>query len=94
MCVNAVRDIAGILCISPLATYRDRLPKDRFYALTDKLRDSGLPAGDGQTWSRLSRVRDTYEPMLAAMPDYFVIGLPEWMPATKIQAPLEAARRH
>ena len=54
MCVNALHSIAGILCIKPLATYPDRLTKDRFYALTDKLRDCRLPAGDGQTWSRLS----------------------------------------
>jgi hypothetical protein len=94
MCVNALHSIAGILCIKPLATYPDRLTKDRFYALTDKLRDCRLPAGDGQTWSRLSRVRDTYEPLLAAMADYFIIPLPEWIPSAKIEAPLEAAQQH
>jgi hypothetical protein len=94
ICVKATRNIAEILCLTPLATYPDRLTKDRFYALTDKLHESGLPAGDGQTWSRLSRVRDTYEPMLAAMADYFVIKLPEWIPAAKIEAPLEAVRQH
>ena len=52
MCLNALHSIAGILCIKPLATYPDRLTKDRFYALTDKLRDCRLSAGDGQTWSR------------------------------------------
>jgi hypothetical protein len=92
MCVNAMRAIGGILCIRPLATYPDRLPHDRFYALTDKLRDWELPAGDGQTWSRLSRVRDTYEPMLAAIADYFMIQLPDWMPKAKMEAPLEAVR--
>jgi hypothetical protein len=94
MCVSAMRNIGEILCINPVATYPDRLPRDRFLALRDKLREWHLPEGDAQVWPRLARVRESYEPMLAAMADYFVIQLPEWMPAApRIEAPLEAARQ-
>jgi hypothetical protein len=93
MCVSAMRSIAEILCIAPAEQYGQRLTRDRFYALREKLRDLALPSGDGDVWPRLERVRQSYEPLLAAMADYFVIELPEWIPSEAIEAPLEAAQR-
>ena len=91
MCLRALRSICTVLRVKPLATYPDRLPRDRFFALNDKLRELQLPTGDGDVWSRLSKTRDTYEPVLAALGDYFLIDLPQWMPNAKIEAPLEAS---
>jgi len=91
--VKALRSISDTLQVQPLARYHDRLPHERFLALTDRLRESRLPAGDGDVWSRLSKLRDRYEPMLAALGDYFIIPLPEWMPKAAIETPLEAVRR-
>jgi hypothetical protein len=92
MSVKALDSIAEILKIKPLARYPDRLPRERFVALTGALHDLRLPLGEGDVWSRLSKLRDQYEPLLAAMSDYFVIRLPEWMPKAAIEAPLEAIR--
>ena len=91
MCLSALKAIADTLRIAPLDRYSDRLPRDRFPALRERLTDWRLPAGDGDVWSRLSRIRRGYEPLLAAMATYFLIDLPEWMPASMIETPLEAA---
>jgi hypothetical protein len=92
MCLSAIRSLAAIFRVHPLATYPERLPPDRFYALIDKLHEWNLPDGGRDFEVRLSRVRDTYEPLIAAMGDYLLIRLPDWIPAAMIRAPLESAR--
>ena len=92
MCLRAMRSISETLRIEPLSTYDNRLPLERCSVLADKLREWDLPDGGRDFWPRLSQVRESYEPTLAAMAAYFLIGLPEWIPAAMIEAPLEAVR--
>jgi hypothetical protein len=80
MCTSALRNISKILHIQPLVGYTDRLSRTAFRELTEQLRRSELPAGEFDLWERLSRIRNGYEPLLAAMADYFVIELPAWVP--------------
>jgi hypothetical protein len=79
MSTTTIRNITQVLRIAPLEHYSDRLSPYAFQVLTEQLRRSGLPAGEGDVWSRLSRVRSGYEPLLAAMASYFVIELPGWV---------------
>src|SRR5436190_21535807 len=76
MCLVALRNIAGILRIEPLPEYRDRLSPNRVVAVGDKLCEWRLPAGGADFERRRSATRRDYEPLLAAMADYFVIQLP------------------
>jgi hypothetical protein len=79
MCTSALENISEILRITPLECYSDRLSPNAFHILTEQLRQSELPVGEGDVWRRLSNVRNGYEPLLAAMADYFVIELPAWV---------------
>jgi hypothetical protein len=80
MCTSALRNISEVIHLHPLEHYPDRLPRTAFGELTEQLRRSELSTGGGDAWERLSRVRNRYEPLLAAMADYFVIELPSWVP--------------
>jgi hypothetical protein len=92
MCTTALRNISQILRIQPLERYTDRLPRSAFRELTEQLRRSELPVGGADVWERLSRVRNGYEPLLAAMADYFVIELPAWVPPPRMEGVLDPAR--
>jgi hypothetical protein len=83
MCTGALRNIGGAIRIRPLERYADRLSTAEFGVLVEQLRGSGLPAGGDDAWQRLSRVRNEYEPLLAAMAHYFLIDLPAWVPRRK-----------
>ena len=88
MCTSAVRNITEILRIRPLQRYTDRLSPSAFHTLTEQLRQSELPVGEGDVWGRLLKVRNGYEPLLAAMAEYFVIELPAWVPTVSSEASL------
>jgi hypothetical protein len=92
ICLRALRSVGEILRIQPRPPRDPRLTEDQCRALRDKLREWELPDGGRDLWPRLARTRDGYEPLLAAFADYLVMELPEWIPATMIQSPLEAAR--
>jgi hypothetical protein len=92
MSTSAVRNIAHVLQIAPLQQYNDRLSPGAFEVLTEQLRQSGLPTGEGDVWGRLSDVRTGYEPLLAAMANYFVIELPAWVPPKTIERSLNSVR--
>jgi hypothetical protein len=92
ICLRALRGIGEILRLEPHGPRDPRLTEEQWGALSDKLREWELPDGGRDLWPRLSRMRDGYEPLLAAFADYLVMELPEWIPASMIQSPLEAAR--
>jgi hypothetical protein len=92
MCISALRNINEILQVRPLERYKDRLSPSAFHTLTEQLRRSGLPEGEGDVWGRLSKVRNAYEPLLSAMADYLVIKLPAWVPTVGIEDLLSPAR--
>ena len=92
ICLRTLRNIGEILRLDPDAARADRLTEEQCSALRDKLREWELPDGGRDLWTRLSRTRDGYEPLLAAFADYLVMELPEWIPASMIRTPLEAAR--
>jgi len=79
MSTSAMRNISEILRVQPMECYDSRLSQDTFYELIAQLQQNELPVGDADVWSRLSEIRDGYEPLLAAMADYFVIELPAWL---------------
>jgi hypothetical protein len=85
MCTSALLNISKILHIQPLVRYTDRLSRTAFRELTEKLQRSELPAGELGVWERLSRIRNGYEPLLAAMADYFVIELPAWVLPPRVE---------
>jgi hypothetical protein len=86
MCTATIRSITDVLHIRPPELYNDRLSARAFYALTEQLRQSELPVGEGDVWGRLSKVRNGYDPLLAAMAEYFVIELPAWVPSASVEA--------
>jgi hypothetical protein len=92
MSTSAVRNIAQVLHLAPLERYHDRLSPRTFEVLSGQLRRSGLPAGEGDVWGRLSKLRNGYEPLLAAMANYFVIQLPAWVPPADIEWPFDPVR--
>jgi hypothetical protein len=92
ICLRALRGIGEILRLEPHRPRDPRLTEEQWHVLRDKLRQWELPDGRRDLWPRLSRTRDDYEPLLAAFADYLLMGLPEWIPASMIQTPLEAAR--
>ncbi len=87
-----MRSISQILRIPPCEHYADRLPREAFGSLADTVRRTGLPVNEADAWEGLSHVRGEYEPLVAAMADYFLIHVPEWVPESRIAQPLEAAR--
>lgn len=88
MCANALGNITEVLGIQPAKRYPDRLPPATFHALMEHIQQSGPAAGGGDVWERLCRVRNDYEPLLAAVADYFVIELPAWVPSLCIEESL------
>jgi hypothetical protein len=91
MCSSALRNISKILRIRPLERYTDRLSRTAFRELTEQLQWSELPADQFGVWERLSRIRNGYEPLLAAMADYFVIELPAWVPPPRTEGARDPA---
>jgi hypothetical protein len=87
MCISAVRNITEILHIKPLDRCNNRLSPSSFHTLTEQLRQSKLPLGEDDVWGRLLQVRKCYEPLLAAMAEYFVIELPAWVSTVSVEAP-------
>jgi hypothetical protein len=85
MSINALRSINQVLHIAPLKRYSHRLSRSDFEVLSEELRQSGLPAGEGDVWERLSKIRNGYEPLLAAMANYFLIQLPAWVPPATVE---------
>ena len=92
ICLRALRGIGEILRLEPREPRDPRLTPEQWNTLRNRLRQWELPDGGRDLWPRLSRTRDGYEPLLAAFADYLVMELPEWIPASMIQSPLEAAR--
>jgi hypothetical protein len=92
ICLRALRGVGDVLRLEPRRPRNPRLTEEQWITLRDKLRGWELPDGGRDLWPRLSRTRDGYEPLLAAFADYLVMELPEWVPASIIQTPLEAAR--
>jgi hypothetical protein len=92
MSTSAVRNIAQVLQIAPLEHYNDRLSLSAFEVLIEQLRQSGLATGDSNVWGRLVKVRADYEPLLAALANYFVIELPAWVPLANIERSRNSVR--
>lgn len=94
MCINALRNIGVALHIHPLEGFTGRLSPPAFRELTQQLLRNGLPAGGYGIWDRLSSVRNSYEPLLAAIADYLVIELPAWVPTPRVEKSFDPSRAH
>ena len=76
MCIKALRNISQVLRITPAKRYGDRLSRTDFFELAEQLRQSGIHIDESGVWERLPCVRDSYEPLLAALADHLLIELP------------------
>jgi hypothetical protein len=85
MCAGALRSISDVLAIPPPKHYYDRLPQTAFSTLAERLWQSGLATDEGDVWGRLSKLRNSYEPLLAAIAEYFVVELPAWVPSVRME---------
>jgi len=79
MSTTALRNISEILRVQPMKCCYNRMTQNTFYELIAQLQQNGLPVGGADVWAGLSEIRDGYEPLLAAMAEYFVIGLLPWL---------------
>ena len=81
MARHAVVDIAAVFNLPPKKPLLERLDEEGFRRLRAMLRSAGLefsPAeGAGQ---RLQELRESYEPYIYALAEYFRFSLPPWVP--------------
>ena len=78
---HAVGDLCGVLGLRPRPTARDRLDAaaaDQLWAVANRMELVGDGAAAGR--DRLTAIRSTYEPYLAALADHLLMELPPWVP--------------
>lgn len=80
---HAMVDIAQVIGRKPEKVVADRLPPEKLQALRDALAQEGVTVCSSPSLeARLSELRAMYEPYVAALSDYLLMDLPEWMPKT------------
>lgn len=78
---HAAVDLTQVFGVPPRTSVPDRLPRAEFARLQFLFQAQGLPWRDPeQAASRLSALRQTYEPYLAALSALLRIPLPSWLP--------------
>jgi voltage-gated potassium channel Kch len=78
---HAAVDIALIFKIAPTAPDTDRLPTAQMVQLYQQLHDAGFQLRDIDAFtSKLTELRDLYEPFVCALSRRFLFGLPSFVP--------------
>lgn len=78
---HVVVDLTQVFGVPPLASVPDRLPNEELARVQLLFGAQGLPWRDPeQAAARLSALRQTYEPYLAALSALLRIPLPPWLP--------------
>jgi hypothetical protein len=81
MARHAVVDIAAVFNLPPGKRIPERLDKEGFVALQDMLGSAGLKfAPAEEAGNRLQRLRESYEPYVHSLSEYFSFPLPPWIP--------------
>jgi hypothetical protein len=78
---HAMVDIAQVFNRHPKAPVEDRLPPTRLAELRDALAADGVTVcGSPTLEARLTELRGLYEPYVAALGEFLLMELPDWMP--------------
>lgn len=81
MARHTLVDLAQVFSCPPLYSEQSRLSPEHFTEICDLLAAGGLKMRDRKDiGQKLFDLRMMYEPYLAAMSRYFLIGLPPWIP--------------
>lgn len=84
MCRHTVVDLAQIFYAAPRNSLRDRLPATDLERLRKIMNHSGLDLPDTPEFtSKLAKLRQMYEPYLAALARHLSVELPPWVLATE-----------
>lgn len=80
MARHALVDLTQVFSQKPVESFEDRLPPDRFEALYERLRESGINiCRDAHSMGRLKEMRELYEGYAVALSRYFRMPLPPWV---------------
>ncbi|MDR3742556.1 MAG: potassium channel family protein [Terracidiphilus sp.] len=81
MARHALIDLSQVLSLKPLADTTDRLPRERYEELYNRLCQSGVSVcRDGNSYERLRELRALYESHAEALAKYLHMQLPAWIP--------------
>src|SRR5581483_8778273 len=101
MARHALVDLSQILSAKPLVRPEDRLPRERYAQIYDKLCGMGVRVcGDQQSGARLNELRGLYEGYAEALSRYLEMPLPpffiehpkkdNWLTVARVRAEAEA----
>lgn len=81
MARHAVVDLAAVFNLPPKTPPAERLSEEDYEELRTMLSSVGalFPETDG-VYGRLKSVRETYEPYIDSLGEYFCLALPPWIP--------------
>jgi hypothetical protein len=78
---HAMVDIAQVFGQKPEKDIADRLPPEKLQQLRDALEAEGVTVCNSPTLEkRLTELRAMYEPYVAALSEFLLMDLPDWMP--------------
>ena len=81
MARHTMVDIAQVFKLSPRRDVPDRLPPERLAELRSSLAAEGITVCNSPTLeARLKDLRMMYDPYVAALSEYLLMDLPDWMP--------------
>ena len=86
MCRHTVVDLAQIFYAAPRNATRDRLPPADLERLRNVAGQAGLQLPDTPEFdAKLVKLRQMYEPYLAALARHLYVELPPWLPAAEAE---------
>lgn len=81
MARHALIDLSQVLSLEPLTGTADRLPRERYEELYNRLCQSGVSVcRDDNSYERLRELRTLYEAHAEALAAYLHMSLPPWIP--------------
>jgi hypothetical protein len=78
---HAAGDLSQVFGTPPHVAARDRLPPQDVARVWDILDSVGVPRPPADAVRALAKLREDYEPYVAALADYLLVDLPPWLPA-------------
>jgi Ion channel len=78
ICRHAVVDLAQVVYTPPLEPAEDRLPGEALEHLKATLAAAGLSIDHAVRHEALNKIRQTYEPYLYGLSEWFLMPLPPW----------------
>jgi hypothetical protein len=85
MCRHTVVDLAQLFGAAPPQSVPDRLPTQELARLRASLTEAGFTLRqDKESFAKLAKLRNMYEPYLQALSRYLFMELPPWILARDI----------